>query len=160
MNLQSGFVGKALIVAGVVTLTASAAHAQSAMSADPGFYVTGSAGLSMPRDSDIDGTGVNTTASLDEGWGAFLGAGYGFANGIRGELEFGHLRNGFDSIGGANATGDAKIWSAMANVLYDFRMGWPVIPYVGAGIGVARLDLDGTSPIAGSSVDQAENAFA
>jgi len=161
MNVQSGFVGKALMVAGVVGLTASAAQAQTAMASDPGFYVTGSAGLSMPRDSNIDGTGVNTSAALDNGWAAFLGAGYGFANGLRGELEFGHQNVGVDSVGGAaNSAGDYKVWSAMANLLYDWRTSLPVVPYIGAGIGVARLDLDGVRPVAGSTVDQAENAFA
>lgn len=161
MNLQSGFVGSALMAAGLIAFAAPAAQGQTAMASDPGFYVTGSAGLVMPRDSDLDGTGVNTSASLDKGWGAFLGAGYGWANGIRGELEFGHQSVGVDSVGGAaGSTGDYKVWSAMANVLYDFRMGLPVVPYIGAGIGVARLDLDGVGPVAGSSIDQAENAFA
>jgi OOP family OmpA-OmpF porin len=28
----------------------------------------------------------------------------------------------------------------MANVMYDFRMGWPIVPYVGAGAGIAFVN--------------------
>ena len=39
--------------------------------------------------------------------------------------------------------GDLTIWSMMANVWYDFDMGdSPIVPFVGAGLGVASLGLD------------------
>ncbi len=62
--------------------------------------------------------------------------GWGFGNGLRAEIEgdvlYDHMRlkqTGFG--GGTNLT----TYGVMANALYDFNVGWPVVPYVGAGVG-------------------------
>ena len=48
------------------------------------------------------------------------------------------------SLGGASldgATGEASVTSLMANVYYDFATSGRVKPYVGAGLGLASVDL-------------------
>jgi len=43
--------------------------------------------------------------------------------------------------GTAHSSGDLTAFSLMANVWYDFDLGTPVVPFIGAGIGTAKLDL-------------------
>ena len=41
----------------------------------------------------------------------------------------------------------ANVYALMANSYYDFqvRCRWPVVPFIGAGIGIARLNCDSTT---------------
>src|SRR4029450_9713936 len=81
-----------------------------------------------------------------------LVAGYDFGL-VRGELELGYKRASVDEVqidtditGSPNPTepfdadGEASVWSAMVNVLFDFgdEDGWSGFP--GAGAGVAKRD--------------------
>lgn len=47
----------------------------------------------------------------------------------------------FESFVGPTG-GDIIVSTGLANFYYDFDLGWPVSPFLGAGIGVARIDLD------------------
>ncbi|MGE0256005.1 MAG: OmpA family protein [Alphaproteobacteria bacterium] len=146
------------IVAGAalaLALSAGAAQAQ-----DPGLYISGGAGWSLPEDSDFSGGGVSS-ADLENGWNGVLGLGYGFASGFRGEVEGGYHRNNVDDINGVSAGGNFRAWSLMGNVYYDFRgLLGSVTPYVGAGLGGARVDANSISPVGASSVDDDDTSFA
>ncbi|MBM3582627.1 MAG: OmpA family protein [Alphaproteobacteria bacterium] len=128
--------------------------------ADKGAYVGIGVGPNWTRDSDITGNAINNTADFDTGIAAALSAGWAYGNGVRSEIEIGHRRNDVDSITGVtNGTGHARAWSGMLNVLYDFNTNSPFTPYIGGGIGMARVDGKG-SAVGTTSVNDSENAFA
>ncbi len=146
---------KALVLAAAVGAGPLAADA-----ADKGFYVGAGFGANWTRDSDLTGTGINTSADFDTGWAGLLSAGWAYGNGFRSELELGHRRNDLDSLSGAaGGTGDASGWNGMVNVLYDFKTGTPFTPYLGAGLGAARVSLE-ASPVGASRIDDSDSAFA
>jgi outer membrane protein OmpA-like peptidoglycan-associated protein len=126
-----------------------------------GVYLGGALGWNLAEDSDIDGTGLNGDVEFNDGYAGFLTFG-GKLFWFRGEGEFGYRNNDVDSVTGiGSANGKAKVLSYMGNLLFDIPTGTPWVPYVGAGIGGARLDLDSVSlPAAGVSVDDDETGWA
>jgi len=116
--------------------------------------------ISFPNRSDIVfGTptvGNNTggvNVKFDAGFVGLASVGWGFGNGLRVELEgawrtnklsglsgggnnfFNSFNNNNQNIPGTGAGGNEQKYSAFVNVLYDFDAGWPVVPYVGVGLG-------------------------
>ena len=126
-----------------------------------GFYLGAGAGLSFSGNSDIDGTGINTSADLDE-TGSFSGMfGHAYANGLRAELEFGYRNSDVDGLtGAANPQGDIGALHLMVNGYYDWQNSTAFTPYLGAGIGAARVDFDGVNPVGGSTLDDSGTVFA
>lgn len=124
-----------------------------AQNVDEGWYVAGSATLSLLDDSHtliVDlpiPTGyAETEYKLDAGWGAQVAVGRQFDH-VRLELEGGYSRNDADHYiaivpptGEIPAKGGHKVWRVMANGYYDFGDG-PVRPYIGAGIGYADVKI-------------------
>ncbi len=148
------------LLVGLVPFAAS--FAADAADNDPskGFYVGAAVGANWTRDSDITGTGINVGADFDTGWAGALTAGHAYGNGVRSEIELGRRGNDLDSLSGTTAgTGDVTAWSGMVNVLYDFKTGTPFTPYVGAGLGAARVSLD-VRPIGSSRIDDSDTTLA
>ena len=129
----------------------------AALAADrpSGPYIGAGAGVNFAQDSDVDGTGTNTSLEHDEGYVGVLSAGYAFANGFRYEIEAGKRRNEIDSAGSTSVNGRTSVLSAMLNGYYDFATGTAFIPYLGAGIGAASVDMSanpvGTTGLNGSA---------
>jgi len=48
----------------------------------------------------------------------------------------------------------------MGNALYDFNLKGPLQPYVGGGLGVARLDASGATQATGATINDTDTAFA
>ena len=122
---------KTLLLASVFAasaLTASAAAAQ-----DTGWYVRGDVGGTF--ESEIDG---NVQRDIDEGLALSIGAGYQVNPNIRVEGELAHLQGDISGPLG----GDAKMLGGFANAYYDFNPGGQWKPFVGAGIGFAKVDVD------------------
>ncbi len=141
-----------------------------AASAQPvsGIYIAAGAGLNWLTDSDggnlqsfIDASDVNPNnlgltpngnfnASFDLGGVGVMSVGYGFGNGMRLELEGNFRYNEVDSVtargygAAANSGGRAKTYGVMVNALYDFgtTQNWPVLPYLGLGVGYAWQEYD------------------
>jgi len=111
--------------------------------------------LSFPNRRDIvfgNNTG-GANVKFDAGFVGVASVGWGFGNGLRVELEggwrtnklsglsgggdnfFNSFNNNGQNIPGTGAGGNEQKYSAMVNVLYDFDAGWPVVPYVGVGVG-------------------------
>jgi outer membrane protein OmpA-like peptidoglycan-associated protein/opacity protein-like surface antigen len=125
------------------------------------FYVLLGGGASLPSDTDISGGGVATAVDAKWGTGALAAFGVDFGDNVRTELEFAYRRAGIDSVGGgATGGGDIGALSAMGNVVFDFSNRSPFTPYAGLGLGVARIDYDGVSPVGGSRIDDADTVFA
>lgn len=89
-----------------------------------------------------------------------IGVGYDF-NGFRLELEGGHRFNQLEPSG-AFASGDVHVWSGMVNAFIDFNRKGRILPYIGGGLGYARLEANGVSSPIGTfqRFDDGENAFA
>ena len=148
-----------LAAAGLAVALPAAASAQT-----PGWmagvYLGAGAGWNIAEDSEIEGTGLNGDVEYDDGYAGFFTFG-GKLWGFRGEGEFGYRKNDVDSVtGGGGGNGDVSVLSYMGNVLFDIPTGTQWVPYIGGGIGGARVDLDTSLPAAGVSVDSDETGWA
>ena len=154
MRLRTG-----LFLSALLCSATSAALAQQTS----GPYVGIGGGANFARDADVSGTGIDTSVEYDTGWAGVGSVGYGFGNGLRLELELGYRDNDVDSISGqANGGGSTNVWSGMLNLLYDVSTGTPFTPYLGAGIGYARVKFKDVGPVngAGATIDDSDNVFA
>src|SRR5438309_1328233 len=102
---------------------------------------TGSAALSIPRrtiTANFD-SGFNVGGRLGYQWGPW-----------RFEEEYNYRRNGLSSLSatgifgntitsGGQFTGQRFSHAIMTNVIYDFTIGWPISPHIGAGIGAVDI---------------------
>jgi len=143
-----------------VALSATAGVAQSGVQAKEGPYVTGAAGGSFPRDSKMKGAGFDQSADMDAGWLALIGVGNAYGNGFRTEFELGYQRSNVDKVSGVSASGHMAAASLMGNVYYDFPVDWSVKPFVGVGLGGARVSASGITPVNGSRVGDNDIGFA
>jgi outer membrane protein OmpA-like peptidoglycan-associated protein len=115
-----------------------------------GPYVSLGGGLSIaPNTSKIFGyaPGINGgdigpagyPVEKDDGYVVSGAGGYGFGNGLRLELEAAYRSNPLTHLitpyGAFNYQGNEQNTSLIASILYDFELGLPVYPYLGAGIG-------------------------
>jgi outer membrane protein OmpA-like peptidoglycan-associated protein len=146
-----------LLLAATMLLMPGVAAAQPVT----GVYIGGGAGVNWRQDADVSlfnltnpavvgGINRGGTIGFDTGFVGVLNAGYGFGNGLRGEVEFSYRTNDVDSISGIGsasgwrATGTAETYALMFNGYYDFDLGPGafIYPYIGLGIGWAWSSLD------------------
>ena len=140
---------KALLAATVLALPV-AAQAQPIT----GLYIGAGAGANFRMESEGDysrrtvstvgapgtiaaGKAKATTNPDVMGLGAI---GWGFGNGLRAEVEGNYRTNQIDKATvpgrvGTSGNGSLNTYGAMFNLLYDFQIGLPVVPYIGAGVG-------------------------
>jgi opacity protein-like surface antigen len=113
-----------------------ASQAQT-INAQPGFYVSAEGGAAWE-------IGSTPNASTWTGWAAGGAAGYDFV-GPRFELNVGYGQIPTSAnIPGTAINGKVGTLAAMANVLYDFLPTYALTPYVGAGLGAAFIDSNGS----------------
>ena len=128
---------KVLVAAAALAVLPVAAQAQSLQY--PGFYVGIEGGGSWMFNNNVTTPfGAVGTMYPEIGWAAGGMIGYDFV-GPRVELE-GIYRQNQSTIGSGNfnAFGANKDDIAvMANILYDFNAGGTIVPYIGAGAGIA-----------------------
>ncbi len=149
--------GAMAIAAFAVTATTPSSEAQAQ---SPGPYVSGALGLTLPRDWDIKGSGIDTTQESDPGFAGALALGTTFFNNWRGEAELSYSNADVDSFSGTNGTGETSMFGLMFNGYYDFKNSSKWTPYVGAGIGGAVVDFDDLSPVGGSRITHSDHVFA
>lgn len=157
---------KSALAAGVlVASTVGAANAEE----EQGFYVGGNAVYTDVFDADttittetdaggnplsnlpligdlldlLGGGGAGTQIEsgdieYDRDFGYGISAGYNFSNPFRLELEYRKGENDAKNFGAS-----LEVESLMTNLWYDFRAGERLRPYVGGGLGMATIDLDG-----------------
>jgi len=135
---------KAFAAAAVLVALPMAAQAQGVQY--PGFYVGAIGGVnwmfnnSFNLSAAVPGAFVSGTANSNwnTGWAAGGMIGYDFL-GPRVELE-GIYRDNTGTIGRVGV--DFNQISVMANLLYDFNAGGTIVPYIGAGAGIAFLNTN------------------
>jgi outer membrane protein OmpA-like peptidoglycan-associated protein len=114
---------------------------------NPGFYIGAEGGLNwmLNTTANVPGFGGAVNIFPAVGWAAGGMVGYDFV-GPRIEVEGVYRGNqatlqaapiGFQQFTAGANIGDTAI---MANILYDFRFGSPIVPYVGAGAGIAFIN--------------------
>jgi OOP family OmpA-OmpF porin len=122
-----------LAVAALLSGAVTQAHATE------GWYGRADAGYSFDGDLDVD-TAADSF-DLEDSWMAGLGFGYAMQNsGWRFEGELSYRDNDLESNPPILDDGDISAWAAMLNAYYDFNKGGRFEPYVGLGVGAARLE--------------------
>ena len=126
-----------------------------------GVYGGAAVGLTHTQDTNASGTSGGTI-DLDTGTSANAFVGVSFAANWRGEVELAHRTMDISSVTGTSGSGDVSATSLMGNAIFDLGLdaGLPVQPYIGAGIGLANLDMDGASPFGGSTIDDSDTVGA
>jgi opacity protein-like surface antigen len=118
---------------------------------ESGIYLELSGGSSYSQDqqASFDTDFGSASGDVDFLIGFQFGGALGFrTNHLRFELASQFRRQEVETVtlnsikGGTS--GDLDVITGFADVYYDFDLGWPVSPYLGAGIGVARLDMKAT----------------
>jgi opacity protein-like surface antigen len=131
---------KILVAAVIAAAMPSLAHAQ--------WYAGADGGANFVQDSNLSGNGTSAKAGSDTGYViqghagyAFTGPGFGTP---RIEGEVGYRSSGLKSLSNVNGTvsGQTTALSLMVNGAYQFlpKSSWH--PFVGAGLGMARIGVD------------------
>jgi len=124
-------------VAIVAFAYASGAQAQDASGygpPPPGWYVRGEAGGSFSQR-----VGGDPTLHGENGWTVGGAVGKRFGNGFRTEGELLYS----EADGKDGQTGRMKTLAGLLNAYYDFTTATKFRPFVGAGLGVGQVQLDG-----------------
>lgn len=147
------------VVAGLLLGMAGTAQAQTA----EGWYVGAEAGLNWLRDATTAGGTESYKAEYDNGPAVIGQAGYGFKpmGVVRPKLEgeLGWRRNSVSSVSGGAGSGDAQSTSLMANVVGEFLPESKIHPFLGVGLGGARVNSDATGTSGGYSGDDTVLAY-
>lgn len=140
------------VMAGILALAGPAA-AQT-------YYVDLHGGYAQAHGADLDFFG-GPVEEISFAGAPVAGLAFGFAShdGWRLEGELSWLRADIDSISGLAAGGEVDAWAAMANLYYGIDTGTAVTPYLGGGLGAARVALSDVSA-AGGSIDDFDTVFA
>jgi opacity protein-like surface antigen len=131
---------KRIIFCALAVLCLSAAPA----AADQGPYFAASLGIVSPLDQDLDWGEV----SYEEAAHISGAIGYKWGNGLRHELEVGYSgvegdRVTVDGVGSADLSdATANVLAMTINTFVDFKTSSPMKPYIGGGLGLARVSID------------------
>lgn len=140
---------KTLLLAGVATalfsLNANATEFKPYV-AVKALYTDVDADMDWSYDDEVYGAESENYDVSDKGWGASLavGASMKLASGaIRGELEISQKADAESSYTSDGDTYKNKIetQTLMLNAYYDIDTGTKLTPYIGAGIGYAKLEV-------------------
>ncbi len=132
------------------TLLASFAFLPAAALAQPisGPYVDIGGGGNFLQNQTVapyEGFGPSPRSfTFDQGAAGEAGVGYGLGNGFRVELNGDYTFNRVHGVKAARpsrAGGTEEQYGGFFDALYDFDLGLPVTPYLGAGAGAQAVDL-------------------
>lgn len=122
-----------LAASGAIIALAAAAAAQ------PGYYFSGLAGLSLMPDLRLKNSLGNTSVGFDSGYVYGGALGYDMDNGWRLEIDTVHQMSQLNRVGGISTAGHLYSTSLMANATYDLPSYFSLTPYVGAGVGAQNI---------------------
>ena len=149
----------ALLLASAAPLLPIAAHAQDAPAATgDGWYAAGAVTLSLLNDTagtianaPMPGSTVRLKNPIETGFGGQVALGHRFGSfRLEGEIGFTHnTQDRYVAIVPPTGSIPAKVSDdalrGMVNGYYDLSYG-PVMPFVGAGLGFASVDIDFFAP--------------
>jgi len=127
--------------------------AETKMSAEPemqsegsGFYFRVDTGLGFADHFDMSAAaGSGTTEEIENNYSLAVGAGYRFDDMFRTDLTLDYhpgMELSASAAGGGAATSEVAAFNALLNVYVDYQAFEGITPYVGAGVGSARLKTD------------------
>lgn len=142
-----------IIIMVVVALMSGIPGVCSAASSEPGAYVSGFLGVSVPRDTRASGT--DSTTDFDDSVkfdpGIYLGGSGGYDFGmfrLEGELSYRYSEIDSITVQGLpqfrRIDGNLGVFAMMFNGFFDLHNESPVTPYLGGGVGFATLHLSDT----------------
>lgn len=125
------------------------------------WYIRAGGGYDLPDDLNDNAGGNSVNINVDDGYMGEVALGHYFGRSFRGELELSYRQTALTeaSSGGStnsNISGHYKVYAGMLNGFYDLHFDFPVVPYVGVGIGMARIKVD--SVTVGGASTQADSA--
>jgi OOP family OmpA-OmpF porin len=140
---------KRFLVASALILVPFCANAQVVS----GPYVSLGAGASIPGNEVEKATTspgfAQELLDLDTGPTIQGSIGWGFGDGFRAEIEGNYINNHLstaslrdDPGASSSISGEQAQFGFMANVFYDFNLGLPIVPYIGAGLGYQAVDIN------------------
>ena len=114
-----------------------------------GPYISAQLGAGFLQDIDMSEPGITATVESDPGLALGVAAGYNFGM-FRLEGEIGYQKNDFDKVricaGGlcasGSATGDITNTYFLVNGYFDFVNSTRFTPYISAGIGMAKIEVN------------------
>ena len=122
---------KTLLVAAALCAVPALAHAE--------WYTGIDVGATFLQDSKNSGSGLGYKTESDAGWMTQGQVGYGFGPWkVEGELSY--RSNGVSKVNGVSGSGTTSALAPMINAIYEFLPQSQWHPFVGAGIGAARLN--------------------
>jgi opacity protein-like surface antigen len=128
------------------------------------LYLSGFMGFNLVPDQDYANAAVpvNGEVEYDDAPIRFGGAlGFRLTNTLRIEAEAGYSSADAASLHTASASGalggQVDVLSLMLNLIYDFKLDWPVVPFVTAGVGVGYFDADFSDGGSGLTQNSAGN---
>jgi opacity protein-like surface antigen len=118
----------------------------------PGPYFSGQLGMATMTNSDLSDGETTATLTFEPGFASALAGGFNFGM-FRIEGEWGYQKNEIDKIKGYDynnneyysekiSSGDMAVYSFLGNIYLDFVNPSPVTPYLTAGMGMARVELN------------------
>jgi OmpA-OmpF porin, OOP family len=124
-------------VAVMMMIVPSVASAQN-------FYAALRGGPAWTASTDSGPAGFEDKTNFKRGVTGSTAFGYAFPFGLRAEGEFAFLYVPLRSEGGVNVDGSVKNYLMMANAYYDLKLAalGPIKPYIGFGLGAARVNDD------------------
>lgn len=152
---------RSLILSALLLATSAAgalAQTPAQMQRWPHWYVGLQGYVPFVDEADVSNSAASADIDYDPGWGGGVSLGYKPANTgtfidwLRFEIEWSYRKNDIDTIGGLDAGSDITARSGMFNTFFDLDTETGFIPYIGAGIGMADIELD-ASPVGPSSDD-------
>jgi opacity protein-like surface antigen len=135
-------------------LVLAAALIAAAATARADFYTKFGALYNSPADLKVDDA-ANFRSSLKSNLGYSAAMGYKLSL-LRAEVEVEYFKNTLSnasntSSNGLTVSGDYKQYSGFVNAYLDVPSFFGLAPYVGAGVGVAKIDLDQLNAQQGAS---------
>ena len=125
-------------------------------SSDSGIYLAVAGGWTYADGDTFDVPSAPASGEIffQDGWVGSVAIGARITDHVRTELELAVHHNALDDedivgLGTIDLDGEVNVYTGLAKVAYDFGDG-PLRPYVGAGIGIARFDVDINAPVTGS----------
>lgn len=126
----------------------SAAQTAAPVGAADGWYIGGEAGWAALGTQESYLPTAKDGETWSDGFAAGARAGYRFGQ-FRVEEEFRFTSNNLERIGLHPSLGSRDSYAFMTNGIYDFKVGLPVSPHIGAGIGAVELHDGAHVPVLG-----------
>lgn len=107
------------------------------------LYAGAYGGLDIGHDGDATQSGAPGVFTMDVGFGFGVFAGGYFGEAMRIEGEIGYRSNDLKSFAGSGIGGEVTSLAFMGNAYFDIPVQSVLTPYVGAGFGIADVEMSG-----------------